>query len=303
MSRIVFLVIILQLLIIGCNQSKEQDSDKNDNVLLAKEVIIAHDVDIVNQKNPEWVQSLNRDSLFKIIFEKIFSRKVSIYGPSSFFGDIKNKSPYSFEDIGDRMNWKDNNQDYSELKQLLFYEKWNFDSGKLQFSKDVKGWCPIRIYTRKNGSQDALLRKMIFFIYPEAKIRGKRIATSMFYEFPWNRDYPLFDKGFDKVAFLTFIIEGIKSGKIIAYDPIYLVDKSKRKFTSQELVKYIGGELNPGLINIHLNSILFEENWYFGENTLSIQKDVKSFAFVQEKYDPVSGESSKKILFFIFPKE
>jgi len=80
-----------------------------------------------------------------------------------------------------------------------------------------------------------------------------------------------------------------------------MVDKSKRKFSAEQLEKYIDDDLEPIDLNFKMHSILFEEDWYFDENTLGIIKDVKSIAFVA--YNPeINEEPAKKILFFIFPK-
>jgi hypothetical protein len=300
MSKLFVLVIILPLIFIGCNQSKEKDSDKNDNVLLAKEVKVTSPINIDNVQNPEWTASLNRKLLFDDVVKKLMSEN----------SPLKAYVPYGFEystnqfimkpkDISDKMNWTENDRSTNNLKEIMFYEKWQFDINKLKLKKDIIGWCPIRVYNR----DEKQLKKLIFDIYPKSFISGKKIADNIIYEIPWSFEYPTNSVGFDKLGFFKFIIDGIKSGEIIAYDPIYLVDKSKRQFTSNELAKYIGEDLVPIIINISISSLLFVEDWYFDENNFSIQKDVKSFAFVQENYDPVSGESSKKILFFIFPKE
>jgi hypothetical protein len=300
MSKLFVLVIILPLIFIGCSQSKEQDSDKNDNVLLAKEVLVSSLSLIDNQNNPKWTASFNKKAFFDTLFNRAKANKFHVYGDvPADFEDIELQNIIPVDDIPLHLKMTGNNGEIKSINEILFYEKWNFNRKKLKFLKEILGWCPVKNWKHDNKE----LRQKTFYIYPEFQTKGKEITESIFYEIPWFFDISTTITGFDKKAFLKFIIESIISGKISAYDPIYLVDKSKRKFTHSELQKYIGQDLKPGIINFGLSSLLFEEDWYFDQNTLSIQKDVKSFAFVQENYDSVSGESSKKILFFIFPKE
>lgn len=79
----------------------------------------------------------------------------------------------------------------------------------------------------------------------------------------------------------------------------------KGKFTPEKLKDYLGRELKSDLTYPYyptLSSILFEEDWYFDENSLGIRKEVKSIAFVWMYVHPESGEWTKKIMFIIFPK-
>jgi len=302
MKKIIVIILVSLLLIYSCG-SDEQKINKQDNVLLAKEVTVTSLVSIDNYENSEWTANLKREELFKKTFEKAITKKITVYGGSSVdFGDMENKKPYPLEDLNEKMNWNKDNQNYAELKEILFYERWYFDKEHLKFTKEILGWSPIRIW-KKDGEDDSQLRRTkMFYIYPLKNKEVKQIGENIKYEIQLQSEYPAIFAGFDQRGFLKFIFEGIKSGQITAYDPIYIVDKSKRKFTSSELAEYIGQELDAGLINVNMSSILFEEDWYFDENTLAIQKDVKSFAFVQY----TSGwETSiqKKFMFFIFPKE
>jgi len=124
---------------------------------------------------------------------------------------------------------------------------------------------------------------MIFYVYPENQEKGKLIAKNIFYELPWDQQYPNIYNGFDQEKFIIELYDGIKSGEMETYDPIYLVDKSKRKFSLEQLKEYLGRELKSDLTYPYyptLSSILFEEDWYFDENSLGITKIVKSIAFV-----------------------
>jgi hypothetical protein len=301
MSKFDMLVIILPVMLIGCSQSKEQEADINDNVLLAKEVTVTSPAIIANKDNPEWTKSLDRKAFIEQAFKLAMKKAVPIYAivPSDFqFEDIEHMKVMDPGDIPDRMAWQGNDRSTNEIKEIWFYERWSFNKDYLKLNKEVLGWSPIRVYEIEGKG----LKKLIFFEYPKAMIKGKKIAESIIYEKQWFDEYPTTSVGFDKLGFLKYIIEGIKNGKIDPFDPIYLVDKSKRKFTPDELAKYIGQDLNPGLINFSLSSMLFEEDWYFDEHTFAIQKEVKSIAFVQDNYDPEKGTSTKKILFFIFPK-
>jgi len=303
MRKIIVLIFISHLFLYSC-KNDAQKLNNQDNVLLAKDVSVTSPVIIDNENNPDWTNSLNRDAFLNRAFKNALTKVVPVYkiGPLNF-ENVENleltPSDYIQQHMGYTDDWKGKEMPTNEIKEIVFYEKWFFDKEKLKLSKDVIGWCPVRLW-KGNGKEG---KKLIFYAYPKVKVKGIKIAENIKYEVPWTFEYPTTNVGFDKSNFLTYIIDGIKSGKFIAYDPIYLVDKSKRKFSVEDLTKYIGQNLNPGLIDFYLKSILFEEDWYFDEKTLSIQKDVKSIAFVQYQEPKKPGDSDTKILFFIFPKE
>jgi len=298
MRKQLIAMVILPLLVYNCHEKTNIDSS-GENVLLAKEVTVSSPVLIDNEQNPEWTASFKHKEFFDTLFHRARAKEFVVYGGvAADFEDIELQNIMEEEDLLRKTTLKTDDGIDKSTKEILFYERWDFNNKSYLFSKEVIGWCPIA-----NWKQDGVdKRQKVFYVYPKINSRGSKIAESIIYEVPWYFEYPTTTTGFDKKAFFKYIIDGINAGTLEAYDPIYLVDKSKRKFKPEELAKYIEQELNPGKIEFYLSSMLFEEDWYFDENTLSIQKDVKSIAFVHEPYDSGKGTFSKKILFFIFPK-
>ncbi|MEN8121716.1 MAG: hypothetical protein ABFS35_15300 [Bacteroidota bacterium] len=298
--RINKIIIIVPLLLFSCCSQDNKNKPINDNMLLAKEVKATCVAIVDNQDNPDWTRGFNNEAFFKNAFNRAFSGEVPIYG-EAFLSDLNNKKLFTAEDIKKRLNGKTDKINFKEFKQIIFYEKWEFNKEKLQFYKEVIGWTPIKFWNEDGKT----LKKMIFNVYPENPGKGKLIAENIFYELPWDQEYPDIYTGFDQDIFIIELYDGIKSGEIETYDPIYLVDKSKRKFTPKQLKEYMGRELESDLTYPYyptMGSILFEEDWYFDENSLGIRKVVKSIAFVWVHVNTESGEWDKKIMFFIFPK-
>ncbi len=301
MKKHIIIIIAILISFYSCRQNNEKKT-VNDNMLLAQEVKATYDAIVDNQDNPEWTESFNSEVFFKTAINKAFSGEVPIYG-NAFLGNMRNKELITSEDIKKRISGEITETDkinFNEFKQIIFLEKWEFNKEKLQFYKEVIGWTPIKVW----NEDGKMLKKMIFNVYPKNTAKGKLIAKSIFYELPWDQEYPYIYTGFDQGKFIIELYDGIKSGEIEPYDPIYLVDKSKRKFTPKLLKEYMGRELKSDLTYPHyttISSILFEEDWYFDENSLGIKKVVKSIAFQWFKLEPESGEWNKKIMFFIFP--
>jgi hypothetical protein len=298
MKKLIIALALLPLLVFNCHE-KTNSNETSENVLLAKEVTVTSPHIIDNEQNPDWTASFDHKAFFDSLFTRAVNNKIKVYViRSADFEDVELAEEMLKDEIIAKTSLKIEGGIIKSVKEILFYERWNFNNKSFKFSKEIIGWCPIT-----NWKQDGVeKRQKVFYIYPKINTKGIKIAERIIYEIPWYYDYPTTNVGFDKKAFFRYLINGIKAGTIDAWDPIYLVDKSKRKFKPDELANYIGQELNPGKIEFSLGSILFEEDWYFDENTLSIQKEVKSFAFVQDRYDPEKGVSEKKILFFIFPK-
>jgi hypothetical protein len=299
MRKVMVMLAILPLLVFNCKKNESEKNKISDNILLAREVTVISPVLIDNRENPEWTASFHKKAFFDTLFNRALTKRITVYGGTAdLFEDIELHPLEPMEGIVRKTKPTTDGGILKSLNEILFYEKWNFDREYLKMSKEVLGWSPINNWT-ENGEDK---RQWVFFVYPKLQTKGKKIAENIFYEVPLYFEGAERTVGFDKKAFFKSIIEGIKSNKIFAYDPIYLVDKSKRKFTPENLAKYIEQQLNPSLINSTLKSILFEEDWYFDENTLSIQKDVKSIAFVQWTEPKKEGDPNNKILFFIFPK-
>jgi hypothetical protein len=295
MRKIIFLLAIFQLLAFSCQKVGLDKNKSTENILLAKEVTITTPVLIDNQNNPQLTASFNKKPFFDTLFSRALRGEIQVYGSEGDFDDIQLHKIEPLDQIIRKTKPTTDEGIVKTQSEILFYEKWNFDVNHLKMIKEVLSWSPINNW-QENGEDK---RQWVFHVNPKAQIKGKKIAESIFYEEPLvSTPFLTTIVGFDYKAFLKFIKEAILSGEITAYDPIYLVDKSKRKFTIDELNKYINQDIKDPRSRINAISLLFEEDWYFDENTLCITKDVKSIGFVQESWDP-----KIKILFFIFPKE
>ncbi len=295
------IIIVVTLLLFSCYSHDNENKPINDNMLLAQEVKATCVAIVDNQDNPDWTKGFSMEDFFKTVFNKVLSREIPVYG-KVHLGDLKNKELITTEDIIKSINGEAGKIDFNEFKHIKFYEKWEFNKENLQFYKEVIGWTPIRV---RYEDGEVVYRRRIFNAYPENPGEGKLFAKSIFYELPLNQGYPNMYTGFDQDYFMIELYDGIKSGEIQTYDPIYLVDKSKRKFTPKQLKEYMGRELISDLTYPYyprLWSILFEEDWYFDENSLGIRKVVKSIAFVWLKPDTKWGGYTRKMMFFIFPK-
>jgi len=289
------LIIISLTLIFFNNSCKTNNSDKN--LLLAEEIKTSCVADLDNKDNPEWIKGFNRYKFFKEVFDIAMSGKVKVYGESAL-EDTINKILYTGSDVERRMKTYVDTFNLNLIKEIRFLEKWDLDNETLKFTKKVTAWTPIKVWKEKGETR----KQMVFFVYPENEEKGKLMAENLLYEHPWEQEYPNLYTGFDQLMFLQRIIDGVKSGDLKAYDPIYLIDKSKREFNAKQLEEYIGIKLTAMELDWNIYSILFEEDWYFNEKTLQITKDVKSFAFVKSDYNPETEKLEKKIMFFIIPK-
>ncbi len=296
MRKNIIVIIITLISISSCSQNNEENKTTNTNMLLAQEVLVSCVAVVDNQDTPEWTKGFNSRVFFKTVNKKAISGEPSVYGDAALHDTI-NIKVLATDVVEERIKSHIDTLYSDFIKEIRFLEKWGFDRNTLKFTKDITAWVPIKSWTENDKT-----RKMqTFYIYPKNQAKGILVAESIFYNHPWFQEYPNLYTGFDQQNFLKQIIDGIKSGNIAAYDPIYMVDKSKRKFTLEQLEKYINHKLEPINLDFQMYSILFEEDWYFDENTLGIIKDVKSIAFVA--YNPeINSEPSKKILFFIFPK-
>ncbi len=290
---------ILILLICAALINSCKRIEPSNNALLAEKVKIWHVVKLENKYNPSWVSGLDTEKLFSQTFNNVLSNKVNAYIPNGRFGDtINSMEKIEVERINRYMDWTDSTIKYEDLKEISFYETWVLDKNKFRFMKEVHGWIPIRTWFR-NGD---LLKRQVFYLYPDQKKKGDIVASNIIYEHALENMYPNIMVGFDKNMLTSYLVENINSGKINAYDPIYIVDQSKRKLTIQQIEEIIGEPFTPSILAKYFYSIIFLEDWYFDENTLSISKDVKAIALVRFKTDRFLSEQDfkKKILFFLF---
>jgi hypothetical protein len=293
-----FIVLVLSVALFGtsCKESCETD-----NMLLAKKVSSHCSVDFNNQENPEWTKSFNRLDFFTNLYDLAMSGKRKVYVAETELEDTTGKVIAKPEDIERVMKSHVDTFNLDLLKRMLFFEHWKFNRNTYRFTKDVIAWTPVKVWEDSIGMK----QQVVLYIYPEGKNneKGKLIAKNILYEIPWEQNpFPYVYTGFDQRAFINSIIEGVKDGSFKVYDPIYLVDKSKREFNAKELEEYIGVNFNSKEFYWSIHSLLFQEDWYFNKKTLQITKDIKSFAFVKADYNLETDKLDKKIMFFIIPE-
>ncbi len=276
----------------SCNEKNEQK-----NLLLADEVNTTCVTELVNEINPDWVKGFDRLKFFKTVFDITMAEKVRVRGGMQIEDTISTSNfVYTGEDVKKTMENHVDTFDLNLIKEIRFLEKWNLNSKTFKFTKEVNAWSPIKIWEQ----DEKTMKQMVFFVYPEIKEKGKLIAQNIIYEHPWYQEYPNLYTGFDQIKFLQKIIDGVKSGTLKVYDPIYIVDKSKRPFNLDQLKAHVQVDLNPLSLNDYVYSIVFEEDWYFNEETFAITKDVKSIALI--KADFSTEELKKSFMFFIIPE-
>jgi len=307
-----YLIIIIGILFISsCNINNEDNSKRviNRNALLAKKAQVDSRIAFKNYDNPEWVKSFDNDKFVLDIFTKILSGDFSEFTK-------KEKNGYTIKEVKERMGempftlmynektkqldtiFSKKEVDLSEIHEIYFEEEWVFNEDNLNFDKKIDTWTPIRVYHRVNDFKKEDTRyKKIFQIKNDNNSDFKdKIAKDYIYTFNFSQEYQN-RTGLDKTEFFKFILQKIKEGKIKTYDPIYLVDKSKREFNIVELKNYAGISLDYIEFADEVDKLIFIEDWYFDEKTFSISKKVKGLGFIADRYN---DEWEEKILFFIF---
>jgi hypothetical protein len=279
-----------------------QHSYRETNFLLAKDVTVAYWLDLQNKRNEEWTHSLQSKMFLDNTFNAILSGKVSIYSPEFRYGS---KEPFTAPQVRQLMEWKGNEIETSSIKQIIFYEKWKLNS-KQQFIKEVVGWCPIVLFPRTGNNDEE--RRRVFYAYPIADKEWKNVALfgkDVFTEFSFLQEVPPPNEytGLSKQELFNYLYTNIKDGKIIAYDPIYMVDKSKRKMTIKQIEDYCQFPFTVFDLMQNVDELIFEEDWYFDSSTLAIYKNVKSIALIKLSYNNNGSNTNKKIMFFVFFKD
>ncbi len=276
----------------SCKETNEQK-----NLLLADEINATCVTELVNENNPDWIKGFDGPKFFKTVFDIAMAGKVRVRGGMQIEDTTSTSNfVYTGEDLMKTMENHVDTFDLNLIKEIRFLEKWSLDSKTFKFTKEVNAWTPVKIWENDGKT----MKQMVFFVYPEKKEKGKLIAKNIIYEHPWYQEYPNLYTGFDQIKFLQRIIDGVKSGTFKVYDPIYLVDKSKRAFDLEQLKEHLQVDLNPLSLNDQIYSIVFEEDWYFNEETFEITKDVKSIALVKADYS--TEELKKSFMFFIIPE-
>ena len=312
-----YLIILMGVLFLfACNNDnvKEELKTSNDNALLAQKVNVDVRIGFENKDNPDWVKGFDNKVFVETVFEDIFSGKFKeLYMRKG----EKVTEEYVRERMGERtdtiINYADNpinndtvfnkiETDFSEIKEIYFNEEWDFDKNNFIFNKKICTWLPIRVFHRPDDTEKKDTRyKLIFEIRENDKSNfSKQIAKDYISIFKYyETSYYANRTGLDKKEFFKFLLQSIETGKIKTFDPIYLVDKSKREFTVDQLKNYAGISLDSEEFANEVDKMIFVEDWYFDENTFNISKKVKGLGFIADRRNE-NREWEEKILFFIF---
>lgn len=287
------LIYSLFILISSCNS---QDSPKADNILLGDEVRITYVEELVKTQRPgEWLYGLDRDKLIKLIYKQVLENNQPIYTSDNFFFTEERMAK---EEVIESMEKFDTPWETDQIQQILFNETWDASSDLESFTKRVDDWCPVRVF-HPNPNTDEIYKRIEFSAKPNANTRGELVAESVFLEFELAQLGSFFPmtSGLDADKFISKVLGSIQSGKKAAYDPIYLVDKTLKTFSVEELTEFVEMDLNSVLFRKQIETIIFEENWYFDGESMNIAKEVLSLGFVRKYYE--GGENKSKILFFL----
>jgi len=271
-----------------------KDVKVSNNVLLGDNVQINYIVNFDNSTQPsEWLLGLDKSKLFEPAFKQVLSNKVDVYSPNyTYFvnekfsvGEIKN-----LLESGDTVK-------YDELKEILFREQWDVPTDLKSFTKIVEYWCPVKVWHPVDKPAETYKRK-IFVAKPISNEKGNIFAESIFTEFDLSNVnfYPSWT-GFDPDKFINTVFDKIQENKQIAYDPIYIVDKSLVPLSPEKLKEFIGQSLTTDQLRRSVESLIFEENWYFDAESMNIYKEVISIGFVRKYWE--NSEQKSKILLFI----
>jgi hypothetical protein len=219
--------------------------------------------------------------------------------------------------------------DYSKISGLFFFESWYLNPKKGFLNKKVVAYLPIYEYWDESAlehGEQVKLKRLVCMIYQgeqDPKKTNKVIAKSGFGEYrlmysevkselnlynrPYNfylhRDkivtndneyneweYHIFDfyKDFNSEKFLESIINLTLDGRFIAEDPAI----PGKILAKKDILERICDNQNDKIIYDELNSVIFNENWYFNPESLFILKKVNSITIVKHEYqfDEYTGD-------------
>lgn len=289
--KVKIVVYILFAMLTSCSSQVVRE---NDNVLLGDKVTVYDEVYLVNEEHPkEWLEGMNRDKLFPDLFNQIFEKGVNVYATDKSIPDFKDTQ--SKEKTKEVLNRANPDGGYDQIKEILFTEEWTIPSDFKRFTKKVNYWCPIKVWNR--GNTQEILKAKMFYVKPTSNKKGKQVANDIFLEFDLGLAIFPHYMGLDDRKLINTTFDAVQSGKLKAYDPIYMVDKSKVPFTPDELEGFMGEPISSESLRNDVMSLITGEDWYFDAESMNIVKEVKSLGFVKKYYE--DGEYKSKILFFI----
>jgi hypothetical protein len=317
MKKLISILILLIFCLACNNETNDIKSIKpeNMNALLSEKVKMQDRIPFKNKDNPDWVAGLNHIEFVEDFFQKTFSGEFTnthstyIESDNVLYGINNIKQRMGIEVTGDSIldseiesldSLYEKGLDLSEITEIITWEEWEFDKKSLLFSKKIKAWAFVREYYRADDTLHENARYRLPFIVKndETAVINKKLAENIISVF--NLDYHEYlDRiGFGEEEFFKFLLENIEAGKLKTYDPIYLIDRSKREFTTEELKNFAGIEFDYVDLASEVYKFIFIEDWYYDEKTFCIEKKVKGLGLVADRL--INDEWQDKILFFLF---
>jgi len=211
--------------------------------------------------------------------------------------------------------------DKSELKKLLFTENWWFNSKTFTLKKQVKTWCPVKVYYKEDDTAHSdLLKKMLFCVKQKDTPKPANcelIKENVTTEFSlYNETVPEWLADLNPKRFMNIVLDNIFNKNVVAYD---FFDQKKKlsieevkanmgettkiySVENQKTEKFDTLRINSKMDLDEVKSLIFVEDWYIDWNTLAIYKTVKSIAPVRVYTSSHNGEDDeveKKIAFIV----
>jgi len=208
-----------------------------------------------------------------------------------------------------------------ELTKILFTENWSFNSQTFKLTKQVKSWCPVKVYYKEDDTaHEDTLKKMLFLVKQKDGSKPQNcslIKENVTTEFSlYNKNVPDWLADLNPKRFVTILLDNVLQNKVEAYD---FFDK-KKKLTVDEIKSNMGEcvklysvenpktesydtlRINNKMDLDEIKSLIFVEDWYIDWQTLAIYKVIKSVAPVRVYTSSHNGEEDeieKKIAFFV----
>jgi hypothetical protein len=222
--------------------------------------------------------------------------------------------------------------DYSDISGLFFFESWYLNPDKKFLNKEVIAYFPIYEYWDENAlekGEQVKLNRLIFMVFQGKKdqkkikksksgtpyagyiqlYRGIEYELNLYnrpYSFYLHRDQPengasseeynkweyhTFDffKDFYAEEFLKTIINLTLDGRFKAEDPVI----QGKIFTGREILEKLSSNQENNFDEYdNLNSVVFNEDWYFNPGSLFIMKRVNSITIIKHEYqyDEYTGD-------------
>lgn len=219
--------------------------------------------------------------------------------------------------------------DYSEISGLFFFESWYLNPRKGFLNKEVVAYLPIYEYWDESAferGEQVKLKRLVCMIYQgerAPKKTNRAMTRSGYggysliyrevkselnlynrpYSFYLHRDqnvtnddeyneweYHTFDfyEDFNAERFLESIIKLTLDGRFIAEDPSI----PGKILTTKEILEKIRDKQDDKIIYDELNSVIFNEDWYFNPESLFILKKVNSITILKHEYqfDEYTGD-------------